>query len=277
MLKAAKIARNLLVNLVVMFISVTCLFPVIWLIYSSMKTSAEFDISVVSLPSALNLENFKKVLEISNMERYMLNSILIAGFSVVLTLLFSFVIGYFLARYKFKFSKAIYGGFLVGMLIPVHSLMIPIYVIFSKLGLNDRLLTLVLPYVAFQLPVAMYIVESYIHSIPVEVEEAAAIDGANFSTILFKIVFPMTLPALTTAGIIAFFYCWNEFSFALVLTTQETLRTIPLGLTMFNGSYTTNYPMLMAAMTIAIAPALILYGLFSKNIMNGMLAGAVKG
>lgn len=277
MLKAAKIARNLLVNLVVMFISVTCLFPVIWLIYSSMKTSAEFDISVVSLPSALNLENFKKVLEISNMERYMLNSILIAGFSVVLTLLFSFVIGYFLARYKFKFSKAIYGGFLVGMLIPVHSLMIPIYVIFSKLGLNDRLLTLVLPYVAFQLPVAMYIVESYIHSIPVEVEEAAAIDGANFPTILFKIVFPMTLPALTTAGIIAFFYCWNEFSFALVLTTQETLRTIPLGLTMFNGSYTTNYPMLMAAMTIAIAPALILYGLFSKNIMNGMLAGAVKG
>ena len=277
MLKAAKIARNLLVNLVVMFISVTCLFPVIWLIYSSMKTSAEFDISVVSLPSAFNLENFKKVLEISNMERYMLNSILIAGFSVVLTLLFSFVIGYFLARYKFKFSKAIYGGFLVGMLIPVHSLMIPIYVIFSKLGLNDRLLTLVLPYVAFQLPVAMYIVESYIHSIPVEVEEAAAIDGANFSTILFKIVFPMTLPALTTAGIIAFFYCWNEFSFALVLTTQETLRTIPLGLTMFNGSYTTNYPMLMAAMTIAIAPALILYGLFSKNIMNGMLAGAVKG
>lgn len=277
MLKAAKIARNLLVNLVVMFISVTCLFPVIWLIYSSMKTSAEFDISVVSLPSALNLENFKKVLEISNMERYMLNSILIAGFSVVLTLLFSFVIGYFLARYKFKFSKAIYGGFLVGMLIPVHSLMIPIYVIFSKLGLNDRLLTLVLPYVAFQLPVAMYIVESYIHSIPVEVEEAAAIDGANFSTILFKIVFPMTLPALTTAGIIAFFYCWNEFSFALVLTTQETLRTIPHGLTMFNGSYTTNYPMLMAAMTIAIAPALILYGLFSKNIMNGMLAGAVKG
>lgn len=277
MLKAAKIARNLLVNLVVMFISVTCLFPVIWLIYSSMKTSAEFDISVVSLPSAFNLENFKKVLEISNMERYMLNSILIAGVSVVLTLLFSFVIGYFLARYKFKFSKAIYGGFLVGMLIPVHSLMIPIYVIFSKLGLNDRLLTLVLPYVAFQLPVAMYIVESYIHSIPVEVEEAAAIDGANFSTILFKIVFPMTLPALTTAGIIAFFYCWNEFSFALVLTTQETLRTIPLGLTMFNGSYTTNYPMLMAAMTIAIAPALILYGLFSKNIMNGMLAGAVKG
>lgn len=260
-----------------MFISVTCLFPVIWLIYSSMKTSAEFDISVVSLPSAFNLENFKKVLEISNMERYMLNSILIAGVSVVLTLLFSFVIGYFLARYKFKFSKAIYGGFLVGMLIPVHSLMIPIYVIFSKLGLNDRLLTLVLPYVAFQLPVAMYIVESYIHSIPVEVEEAAAIDGANFSTILFKIVFPMTLPALTTAGIIAFFYCWNEFSFALVLTTQETLRTIPLGLTMFNGSYTTNYPMLMAAMTIAIAPALILYGLFSKNIMNGMLAGAVKG
>lgn len=269
--------RNLLANLVVLFVSVSCLFPVIWLLYSSMKTSAEFDASVVSLPSSLNLDNFKKVLEISNMGRYMVNSILIAGISVAATLLFSFVIGYFLARYKFRFSKLIYVGFLVGMLIPVHSLMIPIYVIFSKLGLNDKMLTLVLPYVAFQLPVAMYIVESYIHSVPLEVEEAAAIDGANFSTILFKIVLPMTLPALTTAGIIAFFYCWNEFSFALVLVTKETLRTLPLGLTMFNGSYTTNYPMLMAAMTIAIAPALVLYGLFSKNIMNGMLAGAVKG
>ena len=277
MLKAIKTVRSFFMNFIVLFVSITCLFSIVWLLYSSMKTSAEFDTSVVSLPSSINLENFKKVLEISNMERYILNSTLIAVISVAVTLLFSFVIGFFLARHQFKFRKLIFGGFMIGMLIPVHSLMIPIYVIFSRLGLNDKILTLVLPYVAFQLPVAMYIVESYIHSVPIEIEEAAAIDGAKFSTTLFKIVLPMTLPALTTAGIIAFFYCWNEFSFALVLTTQEYLRTIPLGLTMFNGSYSTNYPMLMAAMTIAIAPALILYAFFSKNIMNGMLAGAVKG
>lgn len=275
--KTLKGLRNLAANLVVMLVSITCLFPIIWLIYSSMKTSTEFDTDVISLPSSLNLDNFKKVLEISNMGRYMLNSLLTAALSVCMVILFSFVIGYFLARYKFKGRSLIYGCFLVGMLIPVHSLMIPLYVIFSKLGLTDKQLTLILPYVAFQLPVAMYILESYIHSIPTEVEEAAAIDGAKFSTILFRIILPMAIPAITTAGIIAFFYCWNEFSFALVLTTQEKLRTVPLGLAMFKGSYTTNYPVLMASMTIAIAPALVLYGFFSKNIMDGMLAGAVKG
>ena len=276
-MKCIKIFRSIIANLIVAVISITCLYPIIWLIYSSMKTSAEFDANVISLPSVWNMDNFKKVLEISNMGRYMMNSIFTAVCSVLIILLFSFIIGYFLARYQFRGRGVIYGCFLVGMLIPVHSLMIPIYVIFSKLGLSDKQITLILPYVAFQMPVAMYIVESYIHSIPQEVEEAAAIDGAKFSTILFRIILPMAIPALTTAGIIAFFYCWNEFSFALVLTTQEKLRTIPLGLTMFKGSYTTNYPMLMAAMTIAIAPALVLYGCFSKNIMNGMLAGAVKG
>lgn len=276
-MKCIKIFRSIIANLIVAVISITCLYPIIWLIYSSMKTSAEFDANVISLPSVWNMDNFKKVLEISNMGRYMMNSIFTAVCSVLIILLFSFIIGYFLARYQFGGRGIIYGCFLVGMLIPVHSLMIPIYVIFSKLGLSDKQITLILPYVAFQMPVAMYIVESYIHSIPQEVEEAAAIDGAKFSTILFRIILPMAIPALTTAGIIAFFYCWNEFSFALVLTTQEKLRTIPLGLAMFKGSYTTNYPMLMAAMTIAIAPALVLYGCFSKNIMNGMLAGAVKG
>lgn len=276
-MKCIKIFRSIIANLIVAVISITCLYPIIWLIYSSMKTSAEFDANVISLPSVWNMDNFKKVLEISNMGRYMMNSIFTAVCSVLIILLFSFIIGYFLARYQFRGRGVIYGCFLVGMLIPVHSLMIPIYVIFSKLGLSDKQITLILPYVAFQMPVAMYIVESYIHSIPQEVEEAAAIDGAKFSTILFRIILPMAIPALTTAGIIAFFYCWNEFSFALVLTTQEKLRTIPLGLAMFKGSYTTNYPMLMAAMTIAIAPALVLYGCFSKNIMNGMLAGAVKG
>ena len=276
-MKCIKIFRSIIANLIVAVISITCLYPIIWLIYSSMKTSAEFDANVISLPSVWNMDNFKKVLEISNMGRYMMNSIFTAVCSVLIILLFSFIIGYFLARYQFRGRWVIYGCFLVGMLIPVHSLMIPIYVIFSKLGLSDKQITLILPYVAFQMPVAMYIVEIYIHSIPQEVEEAAAIDGAKFSTILFRIILPMAIPALTTAGIIAFFYCWNEFSFALVLTTQEKLRTIPLGLAMFKGSYTTNYPMLMAAMTIAIAPALVLYGCFSKNIMNGMLAGAVKG
>ena len=264
-------------NLFVILISFTCVFPIIWLIYSTLKTSAEFDTNVIALPVNPTLDNYKKVLTVSSMPKYMLNSVMISVITVMLILVTSFVIGYFLARYDFRFRNLIYGGFLIGMLIPIHSLMVPLYIIFSKLHINDHRFTLVIPYLAFQMPIALYLMENYIHSIPREMEEAAAIDGASFDMRLFRIVLPMAKPVMTAAGIIAFFYCWNEFSFALILTTRETLRTLPLGLALFKGSYTTNYPMLMAAMAIAIAPALVTYMLFSKNIIKGMMSGAVKG
>ena len=264
-------------NLFVILISFTCVFPIIWLIYSTLKTSAEFDTNVIALPVNPTLDNYKKVLTVSSMPKYMLNSVMISVITVMLILVTSFVIGYFLARYDFRFRNLIYGGFLIGMLIPIHSLMVPIYIIFSKLHINDHRFTFVIPYLAFQMPIALYLMENYIHSIPREMEEAAAIDGASFDMRLFRIVLPMAKPVMTAAGIIAFFYCWNEFSFALILTTRETLRTLPLGLALFKGSYTTNYPMLMAAMAIAIAPALVTYMLFSKNIIKGMMSGAVKG
>jgi raffinose/stachyose/melibiose transport system permease protein len=155
--------------------------------------------------------------------------------------------------------------------------MVPLYVMFSKLHISNHLLALVLPYLCFQLPVGIYLVESYVHSIPLEMEDAASIDGAGFSRTLFSIILPMAKPVLVTLGIIAFFFCWNEFSFALILTTGAKMRTVPLGLALFSGSFTTNYPVLMAAMVIATAPALILYSLFSGQIMKGMVAGAVKG
>ncbi|MCH1952202.1 carbohydrate ABC transporter permease [Enterocloster sp. OA13] len=277
MYKVLSALKKAAANLFVILISFTCVFPIIWLIYSTLKTSAEFDTNVIALPVNPTLDNYKKVLTVSSMPKYMLNSVMISVITVMLILVTSFVIGYFLARYDFRFRNLIYGGFLIGMLIPIHSLMVPIYIIFSKLHINDHRFTLVIPYLAFQMPIALYLMENYIHSIPREMEEAAAIDGASFDMRLFRIVLPMAKPVMTAAGIIAFFYCWNEFSFALILTTRETLRTLPLGLALFKGSYTTNYPMLMAAMAIAIAPALVTYMLFSKNIIKGMMSGAVKG
>jgi len=148
---------------------------------------------------------------------------------------------------------------------------------FSKIHISNHLIALVLPYLCFQMPVGIYLVESYIHSIPMDMESAASIDGASFSYTLFAIIFPMAKPVLVTLGIISFFYCWNEFSFALILTTGAKMRTVPLGLALFSGSFTTNYPVMMAAMVIATAPTLILYSVFSGQIMKGMTAGAVKG
>ncbi|MCY1152837.1 MAG: carbohydrate ABC transporter permease [Sphaerochaetaceae bacterium] len=268
---------RILMNIFVFLSSLSCIFPIIWLFYSSLKTQGEFDINNFALPKSPTFQNYLHVLTTSDMPRYMLNSIFVTSLSLLFILFFAFVVGYFISRFKFKGRNILFSLFMLGMLVPVHSLMVPLYVIFSRLNLVNHYYTLVIPYFAFQLPVGIYLAESYIHSIPKEMEEASCIDGASFSLTLFKIILPMCKPILTTIIIISFFYCWNEFSFALILTTGVNMRTVPLGLALFSGSFTTNYPILMAAMIISTLPTLILYSLFSNKIMDGMVSGAIKG
>ncbi len=127
------------------------------------------------------------------------------------------------------------------------------------------------------MPIVIFLVENYVHSIPVEMEEAATLDGSSFSRTLFSIILPICRPVLVTAGIIQFFTCWNEFSFALVLVSKDTLVTLPVGMTLFKGQYSTDYPGMMAAMFLSILPAIAIYLAFSKQIIKGMVTGAVKG
>jgi raffinose/stachyose/melibiose transport system permease protein len=164
-----------------------------------------------------------------------------------------------------------------GLLVPVHALMVPMYLQFQRLGLNDQWYTLIIPYVAFGLPFALFLVESYIASIPKEMEEAATIEGCSFARILFGIILPMAAPVIATVTIMQFFACWNEFSFALILISTEELRTVPLGLTYFRAQRDTNYPLLMAAMILSLLPVAVVYFTFSGKIIKGVAAGAVKG
>lgn len=207
----------------------------------------------------------------------MFNSIRTTVLSLFFIVLFGFIVGYILARVNFRGNRLLYVMFLAGMLIPVHSLLVPIYVVFKKVGLNNQWFTLVIPYVAFGLPIAIFLVEAAIKSIPVELEEAANIDGCSFSKTLFQIILPVAKPILVTVAIIQSFACWNEFSFALVLIQNSHLQTVPLAMTMFKGQFASDYPKIMSAMLITMAPIVILYFAFSKQIIKGMVAGAVKG
>ena len=165
----------------------------------------------------------------------------------------------------------------MGMLIPQHSLLVPIYVVFKKCGLSNHWFTLIIPYVAFGLPIAIFLVEGFVRTIPQELEQAAAIDGCGFSKTMFEIILPICKPILVTVAIIQSFGCWNEFSFALILIKDQALQTVPLALTQFTGQFNSDYPKIMAAMLITMAPIVILYFVFSKEIIKGMVAGAVKG
>ena len=269
-----------LINAVLLIFSISCIFPLVWMFYSSLKLKRQFNADIIGLPTAPTFENYIRVL--TNKDYHlgssMLNSVRVTVISLFFIVLFGFVIGYILARVPFKLNRLLYVLFLMGLLIPVHSLLVPIYVVFNSVGMSNQWYTLIIPYVAFGLPIAVFLVEGFIKAIPVELEEAAAIDGSSFTHTMFNINFPVSRPILTTIAIIQSFSCWNEFSFALVLCSRNVkLQTVPLAMTNFKGQFASDYPKIMAGMLVTMIPIVLLYFLFSKKIIEGMVAGAVKG
>lgn len=277
--KVKDVILGIFLNLVLIIFSITCIFPLVWMIYSSLKEKRAFNADIIGLPKNPTLVNYIRILTNSDyhLGESMMNSVRTTVLSVALIVLFGFIVGYILARVKFKGNRALYGMFLMGMLIPIHSLLVPIYVVFNKVGISNRWFTLLFPYVAFGLPLAIFLVEGFVKGIPVALEEAAAIDGSSFSRTLWSIILPICRPILVTIGIISTFGNWNEFSFALVLIKDQALQTVPLALTQFKGQFASDYPKQMAAMLITMSPIVILYFVFSKEIIKGMVAGAVKG
>lgn len=270
---------SVLLNGILILFSLSCIFPIIWMIYSSLKEKRAFNANIIGLPKKPTLVNYIRILSNSDyhLSESMWNSVRTTGLSIILIVLFSFIVGYILARVSFKGNRILYMMFLMGMLIPIHSLLVPIYVVFRKCGISNQWYTLLLPYVSFGLPMGIFLMEGYVKSISVSLEEAAAIDGSSFSHTLWYIILPICRPILITIAIIQVFSCWNEFSFALVLIKDVHLQTVPLALTQFKGQFASDYPKQMAAMLITMSPIVILYFAFSKQIIKGMVAGAVKG
>lgn len=271
---------GVILNVVLWIFSLSCIFPLIWMFYSSLKEKRVFNADIIGLPSNPTFANYIKVLNNKEFDLLgsMWNSARTTVLSVFLIVIFSFICGYILARIRFKLNKPLYVMFLMGMLIPIHSLLVPIYIIFSSANMSNQWYTLLFPYVAFALPVSLFLVQGYIQGIPSALEEAAAIDGSSFTRTLFSIILPICRPILVTVAIIQVFGCWNEFSFALVLLKSGGLwATVPLALRQFSGQFLADYPKIMSAMLLTMSPVVIFYFAFSKQIIKGMVAGAVKG
>ena len=268
---------KILTNALICFFSLTCIFPIVWMFISALKTNSEFMSSSLSLPANPNFGNFLKALQAGGFLRSFANSAILAGINVVLTVICSFVVAYFLSRYKFFLRNFIYLLFVAGMVIPTLSLMIPVFVEFKILNLLNKPYTLIMPYLAFAMPFSVIVVENYIASIPREMDEAAYMEGCTTFQLLRKIIFPMCSPILAIVVITSFINAWNEFPFSLVLVNDESLRTISLAIRMFNSEHTINYPLYIGALLISILPILIIYSFFSKKVMEVMTMGAVKG
>lgn len=268
---------KIIVNVLILIFSLSCIFPILWMFLSSLKTNSEFMSSSFSLPAHPDFGNFARALQAGGFLRSFTNSAILAIINVVLAVISSFVIAYFLSRYQFFLRDFIYSLFVLGMVIPTLSLLIPIFVQFKVLHLLNKPFTLIMPYLAFALPFSVIIVENYISSIPREMDEAAYMEGGTTGQLLAKIIFPMCSPALAIVVITSFISAWNEFPFSLVLINDEQLRTISMAIRMFNSEHTINYPLYMSALLISILPILVIYVIFSKQVMEGMTMGAVKG
>ena len=268
---------GLLVNLPVALLSLTCIFPVVWLLYSSLKTPQEFAKSVVALPGQIQFDNYRAAFKTANFDIFLWNSLRNSLISMLVIVVITFVMGYLLSRYRFRGRNLIYGTLLAGIMIPVHALMVPLFIQFKSLSILNQWFTLVPVYVAFEIPTSVFLIDGYLKGVSTDLEDAASIDGAGLLRTMFSIILPVCKPIMATVIILAFMHVWNEFPFAQILISAKELKTVPVGLTYFTTDHSTDYTQLMAGLAMATLPVIVLYLAFYNKIMEGMMAGSIKG
>jgi len=260
-----------------LFFLAVAILPLLWLLLNSFKTNLELQVSPFSLPARWSLDNYRSAVALSSLPRLFMNSVIVAAGTVVLNVIVTSMAGFVLAREAFRGREAVHTLLTAGILIPIIAFMVPYFTLVTRTGLYDKLLTLVIVYAAINIPVSVFIVTSFMRSIPVELEEAAIIDGCAFSQRFTKIIFPLARSGIVTAGTFCFIYAWNEFIMAMLLTSSLSSRTIQLGIRFFTSQYISDYTGMYAAIVLSIVPSVAAYTFLHDRIITGLTAGAVKG
>ena len=268
---------NILKYIVLGLYAITCLYPMVWLILSSFKSNEELFANTWGLPSALEITNYVTAIVQGKIGRYFINSVITSIASVVICVVLASMVSYAITRMQWKLSKMVLRLFLLGMMIPMYATIVPLFSIFNKLDLLNTYISVIIPHVVFGFPMAIFIMAGFMEGIPRELEEAAVMDGANIYQIFGKIIAPITKPSIVTVAVITFVDAWNDLLIPQIFLTSSEKMTLPVGLTEFEGLHTTNYVASIAAVVITVIPSIVVYGILHKNIMEGMVAGAVKG
>ncbi|MDQ0338816.1 raffinose/stachyose/melibiose transport system permease protein [Caldalkalibacillus uzonensis] len=252
-------------------------YPFLYMIGTSFKSLNSFFESPLSIiPSQPTFEQYVSVFEMG-LTRYFVNSILITVVSVIGIVFISALASYPLSRMSFKLNRPLLLFFVAGMMLPIHATLIPIFILTQDMGIYDTLWALLGPYIAFSLPVSIFILTQFMQEVPKELEEAAYIDGCGHFSIFWRIMLPLVVPAISTIVIYNFVFLWTEFIFALVLLSSPENMTLPLGLQNFYSEFSINIPGLMAALTLASLPILLLFVIAQNKVVKGLTGGAVKG
>ena len=254
------------------------LFPVYWMFTFSLKNNAEiFGENVAGLPKHWLWSNYAQAMKTGNMGRYFLNSGIVAVATILITLGVALMATFALTRLIWKRRRTLNKFFMLGLTIPIHASIVPIYVTLSRMGLLNTYLALIIPYSAFSLSMAILVCTGFMNEIPRELDESACIDGCGVFGIFFRIIVPLMKPAVATVGIYTFLQCWNELMFANIFISKGALRTLPVGIQSLSGQFTTDWGPIGAALVVATFPTLFIYVFLSKRIQESFIAGAVKG
>jgi N-acetylglucosamine transport system permease protein len=246
---------------------------------NSFKTSAEFYADIWSLPSKVDLTNYIMALEKTKLHIYAANTVFIVAISVILNLLMASMISYIITRMGLKWGKTVYKYFLVGLLIPHIIAVLPLFMLARIIGLYNTRSILIIAYSVFSLPFAVFVLTAFFKTLPTELEHSAKIDGAGYLATFVRIIIPLAKPGLITVGVFNFLDFWNEYIFPLTLIVDEPKKTVSMAILQLQvaQSVKQEWGALFAACVMVILPVLLIYGIFQRNLTEGLTAGSLKG
>ena len=257
--------------------SLFVLLPILGLFLSAFKTDTQIIQGPFSLPQSWNLENFRQAWFTGRFNIFFKNSVVVSLAVVIASVFLSVLMGYAFGLLPMPGKKWLFPLVLLGYMVPFESVIIPLYHFLDLLGLRDSYWALILPQIGLSVSFGTLWMTSFFENAPRDLVDAAAMDGCNRWQTLWQVLWPLAKPSITTLIVLIFMWTWNEFLLALVLIQDETLRTLPVGLAFFQGKYTANIPLLAAGALIVALPTVVVYVLFQRFFIRGMLGGAVKG
>ena len=275
-MKKSNISMKVIAYTFLIIMAIIFIMAMLFTIISSLKTKLDIFSDPFALPKNPQWSNYVIAWKDANMSSYFINSVIQSGSTVILTSLISTMAAYALARFDFKLNKVLVLVFMLGMMVPMHTILVPVSYIIGLFNLKNNIFALVLVYVAFNLPFSIMVMITFMKGVNRSLEEAAIIDGANYFQIYSKIMIPLTLPAISTISIFNFMGAWNNILFPLLFINDKRLRPISLGLLNFNGERGSEYGLMMAGIVITVAVPLAIYLLFQEKVESGLAAGAVK-
>ena len=275
MSKRTKVLRGIVHILMALYI-VVILFPLLWMVLSGFKSDADIFFFFLSLPESWKISNYIYVWT-TYIQKSVLNSLFFTVVGTFFVVLISGMAAYAIIRFRFKHKYLVFMFVLSGMMLAPQCSLIPIYKMLSTIGLYNTRIGMLIPYIAYRVPFSFFLMWSFMLNLPVEVEEAAIIDGCSIRQVFFNIVLKMSKPVIATTAVMSARYIWNDFAFALVFSEGRELQTVPLAIFAIRSTSQTQWGVLIAGLTLAALPMVVVYICLQQYFVDGMNSGAVKG